>query len=256
MILEALSLTPKGAVFVDDNPVERDAVKAALPGIRVIGSNPYLTRRILLWSPEIQVASRTEESKRREQMAQRQIQRDVQRLAISLCIWELIDTAHDTFSRVFELVNKTNQFNTTGKRWTVADYESFWRAGGWVFAFSVTDRFTDYGTVGVVVIKGFEIVQYYVMSCRVLGMHIEVATLHELIRHVWALRSSGAATFSGAVVPSPVNMPCRDLFLKSGFIADEARDGHFVLLPDVVPAAHDRISVKFQPSRPTTVSPH
>jgi FkbH-like protein len=232
----------------------------------VIGSNPYLTRRILLWSPEMQVASRTEESKRREQMVQRQIQREVQRLAmsqgefleslaISLCIWELIDTAHDTFSRVFELVNKTNQFNTTGKRWTVADYESFWRAGGQVFAFSVADRFTDYGTVGVVFIQGFEIVQY-VMSSRVLGMQIEVAALHELIRHVRALRSSGAAKVSGAVVASPVNMPCRDLFLKSGFIADEARGGHFVLLPDVVPGALLRISVKFQPSRPTTLSPH
>ena len=131
MTLEALSLTPKGAVSVDDNPAERDAVKAALPGIRVIGSNPYFTRPILLWSPEMLVASRTEESKRREQMVQRQIQREVQRdamshgeflesLAISLCIWELIDTAHDTFSRVFELVNKTNQFNTTGKRGTIA----------------------------------------------------------------------------------------------------------------------------------------
>ena len=37
-ILQALSVTPKSAVFVDDHPVERESVKAALPGIRVIGS--------------------------------------------------------------------------------------------------------------------------------------------------------------------------------------------------------------------------
>ena len=43
-----------------------------------------------------------------------------------------------------------------------------------MFAFSVTDRFTDYGTVGVVFIKEYEIMQY-VMSCRVLGMEIEMA---------------------------------------------------------------------------------
>ena len=35
----------------------------------------------------------------------------------------------------------------------VSEYQSFWQGGGQVFAFSVTDRFTDYGTVGVVFIK-------------------------------------------------------------------------------------------------------
>jgi len=28
------------------------------------------------------------------------------------------------FSRTMELVNKTNQFNTTGRRWTAAEFEN------------------------------------------------------------------------------------------------------------------------------------
>ena len=53
--IEAASLTPKSVVLVDDNPVERESVKAALPGERPIGDNPYATRRILLCSAETQV---------------------------------------------------------------------------------------------------------------------------------------------------------------------------------------------------------
>src|SRR5277367_3389151 len=39
-ILHEVSLTARSAVFVDDNPVERNAVKAAYQDMRVIGSDP------------------------------------------------------------------------------------------------------------------------------------------------------------------------------------------------------------------------
>ena len=223
-ILQKLSLTPKSAVFVDDHPVEREAVKAALPGIRTIGSNPYLTRRILLWSAETQVASRTDESKRREGMLSQQIQREQERSSMSrdaflasltttLNLWEVTDTAHQSFTRVSELVNKTNQFNTTTRRWDLQDYRTFWQSGGHLFAFSVTDRFTDYGVVGVIFARADEVVQY-VMSCRVLGMEVEIAALGTIVQF---LRSAGVPRIVGSIIPTDVNMPCRDVFTRSGF---------------------------------------
>ena len=48
-ILNCLSLTPESAVLVDDSRTEREAVKAALPGIREIGEDPLVLRRVLLW---------------------------------------------------------------------------------------------------------------------------------------------------------------------------------------------------------------
>src|SRR6185503_5897760 len=51
-MLREVNLLPKNVVFVDDNPVERESIKRAFPGIRTLGSYPYLWRRILLWSPE------------------------------------------------------------------------------------------------------------------------------------------------------------------------------------------------------------
>src|SRR5438045_5788726 len=78
-ILREMNLLPKSVLFIDDNPVERAAVKAAFPDIRVLGPNPYLWRRILLWAPEMQVAGITAESAARTEMVQKQVEREEQR---------------------------------------------------------------------------------------------------------------------------------------------------------------------------------
>ncbi|MDT8871381.1 hypothetical protein RAA17_10620 [Komagataeibacter rhaeticus] len=75
-ICNIFNIKTRNVVFVDDNPVERESVRAALPDIRVIGSNPYLVRRILLWSAETQVLHLTDESARREVMVKGQIARE------------------------------------------------------------------------------------------------------------------------------------------------------------------------------------
>src|ERR1700678_1305369 len=69
-IIREVNILPRGVVFIDDNPVERAGVKAALPEVRVLGAHPYLIRRILLWAPEMQVGVVTEESARRTEMVQ------------------------------------------------------------------------------------------------------------------------------------------------------------------------------------------
>src|SRR5207237_6903915 len=71
-ILAEVNLLPKSVVFIDDNPVERAGIEAAFPEMRVLGPNPYLWRRILLWSPETQVATITAESAARTAMVQQQ----------------------------------------------------------------------------------------------------------------------------------------------------------------------------------------
>jgi len=145
-IIEAASLTPKSVVFVDDNPVERESVKAALPGVRVIGDNPYATRRILLWSAETQVPSLSDESVRRDSMIRNQQKREAERkslnreeflasLGASVVIARLKSDRSQHYARAFELLNKTNQFNTTGKRWTSVEMVSFFEKGGVLYVF-------------------------------------------------------------------------------------------------------------------------
>src|SRR5262249_15620249 len=82
-ILEGMNLLPRNAVFIDDNPAEREAMLRAFPGIRVLGRHPYYIRRTLLWAPETQVVTVTDESRRRTEMIQAQFTRETQRAAMS-----------------------------------------------------------------------------------------------------------------------------------------------------------------------------
>lgn len=235
-ILKDFNLTAKSAVFVDDNPVERNAVLAAHPEIRVIGSNPFLTRRILLWSSETQMPKLTEESGRRVEMVRQQISRENERtilgredflksLNTKTTLVRVNDTNAPAFSRIYELINKTNQFNTTGKRWDFKELHHLFETGGEILSFSVSDRFTEYGLVGIIVFKKSTVLQY-VMSCRVLGMDVEVAVLSWLTKHIL---SHGLEKVDASVIETPANMPCRDVFVRTGFKADNAREGGFVI---------------------------
>jgi FkbH-like protein len=199
-ILEEFGLTPKSVVFVDDNPVERASVKAAFPEIRAIGANPFQIRRILVDAPETQVRLPTKETLAREAMVRRQKVREANRKALSrddflagvnchVKLKRIRDSRHSDHPRVFELLNKTKQFNTNGKRWAPMEVDTFFNDGGFVIAFTVEDKYTAYGLVGVLLVKGSNIVQF-VMSCRVLGLDVEIGVLRHVMR---ALKAEGVA---------------------------------------------------------------
>jgi FkbH-like protein len=245
-ICAELNVKPKSVVFVDDNPVERAAVQAAIPDIRVIGANPYLTRRILLWAAETQIMHLTSESAAREEMIRGQIVREEERKTLSraeflqslTCAVSFIaitNHGQPEFNRVVELVNKTNQFNTTGTRWTAQELIKF-AATGEILAFQVKDRFTEYGLVGVLFCAGGRIVQF-VMSCRVLGMDVE---LFAVSHAVTLLRAKQPGIVLADLVETPDNAPCRDVFTRAGFVAE---DGVFALPAETMPAtpAHMRL---------------
>jgi FkbH-like protein len=251
-LMTQLSLTAKSVVLVDDNPVERESVKSALPGIRAIGSDPFVVRRILLWSPETQLPFRSNESKRRAEMLKAQIGRESHKATMSrseflkglnskLNLWKISDSNHPSFTRVLELVNKTNQFNTNGQRWTFEECNSLFSAGGAIYAFSVTDKYADYGTVGAVVVHGHKILQF-VMSCRVLGMEIENSILAEVMVQ---LSGNEDNEISASIVENESNTPCRNLYRNAGF--EEKTDGQFSMINSLAPSPNEYATVTFQP---------
>jgi FkbH-like protein len=241
-IMHALSLTAKNVVFVDDNPVERDAVKMAHPEMRVIGADPFAIKRILTWAPETQIARLSAESAQREASLIGKVKRDEERAAMPreeflrqlntrLELVEIHNREAPQFFRVLELVNKTNQFNTVGARRSAEDYDQHWAQGGRVFAFSVGDRYTEYGLVGALFTLGNCITQF-VMSCRVLGMEIELAVLREVIAVL--LEAQPAMVVSGLVLKTDKNTPSQGVFAAAGFVAT---DNPQIFLRTAAPAA-------------------
>ena len=85
------------------------------------------------------------------------------------------------------------------------------QSAGWakLFAVEVSDRLGDHGLVGAAVIAGGEIAGLAI-SCRALGMGVE----HSFMRHVLG---EAPLPLRGRIVPTPRNIPARNIFRDNGF---------------------------------------
>lgn len=229
-ILSEVNLLARNAVFIDDNPREREEVSAAFEGIRILGADPYEIRRVLLWSAETQVSTVTEESGRRTEMVQKQIVRDSERASMSredflkslniiIRAHHIKNAEHQLFPRSVELINKTNQFNTTGRRWSAQEISNVLENGGAIYAFEVEDRFTKYGTVIVSLVQSSDI-HIFVMSCRVIGLDVELAALAYIANDALHL---GIGRLSGHTKTTDANVLSRDLFSRAGYVQQESK---------------------------------
>jgi len=241
-ILKATNLLSKNVVYIDDNPIQREDIKQAFPEIRVLGGMPGSWRHVLLWAPETQVADVTSESAARTEMVQAQVRREEERknfapddFVASLNVKEeffpIQSVGHPKFKRVMELINKTNQFNTTGARWTQEQFIAATAKGVRFYAFEVSDRFTEYGLVGVVIVEGNTISQF-VMSCRVMGLDVEATAVGVMAN---LLRDQGYKQVRGVIVETNKNLPCRSLYERAGFAQ---QDGAWIVeleMPIVLP---------------------
>lgn len=244
-ILAEVNLLPQSVVFIDDNPVERANVKAVFPDIRVLGASPYQLRRIMLWSAETQVAKVSDESGRRTNMIQAQVQREdsrkrlsreefLQTLDVQMRLFAIKSVEDPKFLRAFELINKTNQFNTTGYRWTQDACHQMFAAGHTFWAFEVGDRFTHYGLVGVLIVRD-DLIEQTVMSCRVMGLEVELTAVIAVLKTL-----SPAA--GAKVIATESNLPCRDLYARCGLV--EEGDLWHVLADHIFPSQdHIRLAL-------------
>ncbi len=223
-ILQEMNLRPQNAVMIDDNPVERAAIQAGLPGVRVLGSHLYYLKRILLWSPETQQRVITRESGHKTEMIHAQLQREsvrkrlsheeflqTLRLRVSLSVLHATTDLH--MSRALELFNKTNQFNTTGARYTLEQCHQHFVAGCQLYVLQAEDRFTQYGLIGAAWVHQ-NCIDHMVMSCRALGLGIEDAFLAYMANR---LAREKATVMLSQLQPTDANIACRQLYSRNGF---------------------------------------
>jgi FkbH-like protein len=123
-----------------------------------------------------------------------------------------------TLPRAAQLTQKTNQFNVTTRRYSEAEVSARMGDPGWIATtFGVSDRFGDNGIVGVLMARhagrGVEI-DTLLLSCRVIGRTVETAMLAHLCDEAL---SRGAIEILAVVVPTPKNVPARDVFERHGF---------------------------------------
>lgn len=223
-ILREVNILPQNAVMIDDNPVERASVGAGVPGVRVLGSHPYYLKRILLWAPETQQPAITSESSRKTEMVQAQLEREsvrrrmsheefLQSLRLHVSVSILHDTNDVHINRALELLNKTNQFNTTGDRYTLEQCQKYFSAGSRLYVLQAEDRFTQYGLIGAAWVSRNRI-DHMVLSCRALGLNIEDSFLAYFASQL-VLENESA--MEAILRMTDANVACRQLFPANGF---------------------------------------
>ena len=235
-IAAALNLGLDALVFLDDNPAERAQVRAELPMVAVpeLPSNPALYARTLLAAGYFEAVAFSDDDRRRADDYQANSERSslmaqasdmdayLRSLAMA-CTIRRFDL--DGRARIAQLINKSNQFNLTTRRYTEAEVARFGiRSGKLALQVRLADRFGDNGMISVVIAtKGKQIwtIDTWLMSCRVLGRGVEAAILRHLVR---AAREAGATALRGRYFPSGKNQMVSDHYRKLGFQEEASGD--------------------------------
>jgi FkbH-like protein len=229
LIAERLNIGLDSLVFLDDNPFERNRVREALPMIAVpeVPDEPALVPDALAAAGYFEAVAVTGEDRARATQYQGNARRETARersadLGAYLrslemrAPWGYFDSVNR--QRIVQLINKTNQFNLTTRRYDETDYDAFLRDESVVgFHLRLVDRFGDNGLIAVVIAKQDQaalVIDTWLMSCRVLGREVEAATLSILVAEA---RRRGVASLIGEYVASARNGMVSDHYDKLGF---------------------------------------
>lgn len=230
-LAEELSLGLDSFVFVDDSPVECDAIRQQLPDVAVVTASveePWKLVELLSAQPFFDAAVVTDDDVNRLNEYKAQAQRAElahsagnrdEFLASLEIVCTFVSAVDAPLARSVQLLAKTNQFNLTTRRRSAAEVEAFASApGGQAIAVRVRDRFGDAGVVGLA-LAGTEgdscTIDSLLLSCRVIGRGIETALLAHIAE---TAINSGATRLVGEYIPTKKNAPCADFYLDHGFI--------------------------------------
>ena len=223
-----LNILPESIVFVDDNPAEREIVKAQLPGVKapvMDGVENYI--QTLDRSGFFEVTTFSEDDLKRNEMYKANVQRasmsasfeNYSDYLLSLDMNAVIDDFIPMYiQRITQLSNKSNQFNVTTKRYTPAEMEAVFASDEYIRLYGkLTDKFGDNGVVSVVIGKKDGSVlnmDLWLMSCRVLKRDMEFAMLDTLVQKC---REQNIETIRGYYYPTAKNNMVRELYKTFGF---------------------------------------
>ena len=229
-IAKTLNIGLDSLVFADDNPFERNLVRQELPEVQVpeLPEDPSFYAATIAAAGYFESLAVTEEDRERAGQYRANIEREqLKTSATDLDGYlrgldmELIVRPFDAvgLARIVQLINKTNQFNLTTRRYTEADVRAMMSDPGVAaYQFRLTDRFGDNGIIAILIGRGEAdhalVMDTWLMSCRVLGRQVEEACLNIMID---AARRLGALRIIGLYRPTAKNEMVRTLYERLGF---------------------------------------
>jgi FkbH-like protein len=235
-IAKRLNIGLDSLAFVDDSRFELEEVARAVPGVLCLGAEE-LTK---LFDDQRFRGSTSAEARQRREMYRQSIAREIASeqsgtdyeafLASCEISLEIASYAPADHERVAELVQRTNQLNFSGCKYTRTQLTQL-LADSRVskLVLRCADKFGSYGTVGFALVEnsaGLVQVHDFMLSCRVQGKSLERAFFHHLLDHH---NQECSAVLWVNFRPTERNSPARQVLESLGFRkCDPERSG----LPD------------------------
>jgi FkbH-like protein len=252
-IAQALNIGLDALCFIDDNPFERNLVRQELPMVAVpdISDDPTGYPLALADGGYFEGLAVTDEDHERTSQYQGNKARDVLKAAVTdlpsylrglemHLIWKRFDTIG--LQRIVQLINKSNQFNLTTRRYTDEDVRAVMADPDALgLQLRLTDRFGDNGIIAIIIGRLQETkdlhIDTWLMSCRVLGRQVEPATLNLIAQEAARL---GARRLVGDYIPTKKNAMVEDHYARLGFSVTQTDpvngNRHVLDLAEFIPA--------------------
>jgi FkbH-like protein len=240
-IAERLNIGTDSLVFLDDNPAEIELIRQQMPEVQcvLVPSDPALRPTCLDAVHSLDRAVITREDQDKASQYHQNAERDSARTEFA----DLHEYLHsletritirvpsaDMLVRAHQLFGKTNQFNVTTKRYSLADVQGFASDPTTrILMIRAEDRFGDLGWIGVVLLTRWDEavphVDSFILSCRSMGRGIESAILNSV--KTWCFADERRTALTAEYLPTAKNVPVRDLFERHGFaVTTASASGH------------------------------
>jgi len=227
-IAATLNIGTDSLVFLDDNPVERAQVRLVLPEVAVpeLTDDPADYIGLLSNAGYFEAIGLSAEDLARAEFyqanAERVSLRKVGNLEEYLGSLQMVATISPFEPvgrvRIAQLINKSNQFNLTTRRYSENEVEAI-EKDPTKFSLQVrlADRFGDNGMISVIIFdtgKDEWCCDTWLMSCRVLGRRVEELVLATVAQ---AAKKAGAKRLVGIYLPTKKNALVAEHFNNLGF---------------------------------------
>ena len=217
-------------VFWDDNPIERNKVRAVLPEVLTVEAPqhviewPSFTRDLNCFS-KFKITS--EDLNKSIQYKSRAAfvsdvnhVNDINSYLKSINLQpSKISICDANIARAEQMCKKTNQFNLRSKRYSASELQVQNSDSNMdMFMVNLKDNYGDHGIVGLVGLKfatkDICLIDTFLMSCRILGRHLEAWMLNEI---VISAKQRGSKTLFVDFIESAKNVIAKDFLVNYGF---------------------------------------
>ena len=236
-ISKSLNIGIDSMIFIDDSDSEIELVKKFLPEVTTFKfpkdpENVYdLIKELVNLFKRYNITK--EDKKRNIYYKQNKLRKNneikfkdfnsfIKSLEISITAQKINPESYD---RIFQLINKTNQFNLTSIRYNKSEFKDKTLSSE-IFCIKVSDKFGDSGITGVALIdihNDYVNISNFILSCRILGKKIEDDFINFLVNY---FKKKNFKKIKANYIASQKNLQTENFYKKSMFKSIESKSGN------------------------------